>query len=274
MREGPATPPFRERLERSWERSGGFLCVGLDPDPMKVRACLPRSARPILDFCRAIVDATADLVCAFKPQIAYFSAAGAEADLEALIAHVRDAHPGVPVILDAKRGDIGPTAEQYAREAFERYGADALTVNPLLGWESIEPYRRHAGRGVVLLCRTSNPGSDWLQEHPADDPLYLRIAREARERDAGNLMLVAGATWPEELAAVRDAAGDLPLLVPGVGFQGGDPATVIERGADDRGRGLVVNASRGVIFASVGPGFREAARERAEALHRLLRLPN
>ncbi len=268
-----AARSFRTRLERAWERSGGFLCVGLDPDLPKVRACVPDSDRPILEFCRSVVDATADLVCAFKPQIAHFAAARAETDLEALIAYIHDAHPGIPVILDAKRGDIGASAEQYAREAFERYGADALTVNPYLGWESIEPYRREAGRGVVLLCRTSNPGSDWLQEHPAGDPLYLRIAREARERDAGDLMLVAGATWPRELAAVRREAGDLPLLVPGVGAQGGDPAAVLEHGADSRGRSLVVNASRSVIFASVGPDFREAARASAQALHGLLRLP-
>ena len=265
-------PSFHDRLERSWKRAGGLLCVGLDPVLDRVRACVPGSERPILEFCRSIVDATADLVCAFKPQIAHFAAARAEADLEALIAHIHEAHPGIPVILDAKRGDIGASAEQYAREAFERYDADALTVNPYLGWESIEPYRRHPGRGVVLLCRTSNPGSDWLQEHPADDPVYLRIAREARERDAGDLMLVAGATWPKELAAIRRAAGDLPLLVPGVGAQGGDPAAVREHGADSRGRGLVVNASRSVIFASVGPDFREAARESARSLHSLLRL--
>lgn len=268
-----ATASFRERLERAWERSGGFLCVGLDPDPDKARACLPDSERPILDFCRAIVDATADLVCAFKPQIAHFSAARAEADLEALIAHIHESHPGVPVILDAKRNDIGATAERYASEAFERYGADALTVNPFLGWDSIEPYRRHAGRGVALLCRTSNPGGAWLQAHPADDPLYLRIAREARARDAGDLMLVAGATWPEELAAVREAAGDLPLLVPGVGAQGGDPRAVLERGVDGRGRGLVVNAARSVLYASVGADFRDAARRSAGALRERLRLP-
>ena len=269
-----ATAPFRERLERSWERSGGFLCVGLDPDLSKVRACVPDSDRPILDFCRAIVDATADLVCAFKPQIAYFASARAEADLEDLIAYVHEAHPGIPVILDAKRGDIGATAEQYAREAFERYGADALTVSPFLGWESIAPYRRHPGRGVALLCRTSNPGSDWLQQHPADDPPYLRIARGARGRDAGDLMLVVGATWPKELAAVREEAGDLPLLVPGVGAQGGDPAAVLESGLDSTGRGLVVNAARSVIFASVGPDFRDAARESARELHGLLRPPD
>ena len=268
-----ATAPFRQRLERSWERSGGFLCVGLDPDLSKVRACVPDSDRPILDFCRAIVDATADLVCAFKPQIAYFASARAEADLEDLIAYVHAAHPGIPVILDAKRGDIGATAEQYAREAFERYGADALTVSPFLGWESIVPYRRRPGRGVALLCRTSNPGSDWLQQHPADDPPYLRIARGARGRDAGDLMLVVGATWPKELAAVRKEAGDLPLLVPGVGAQGGDPAAVLESGLDSTGRGLVVNAARSVIFASVGRDFQKAARDSARALHGVLRRP-
>ena len=263
---------FRDLLEASWERSGGFLCVGLDPDLARVRELLPGSQRPILDFCRAIVDVTADIACAFKPQIAFFSACGAEHELEALVAYIHTTYPGIPVILDAKRGDIGSSAEQYAREAFERYDADAVTVNPYLGWEGIVPYRRYGGRGVALVCRTSNPDSGWLQDHPPEDPMYLRIARAARERDEGDLMLVVGAPYPDQLAAVREAAGDLPLLVPGVGAQGGDPAAVRRCVASD-GRGLVVSASRSIIYAGGRDDFPGAARASAERLYDLLRLP-
>ena len=268
-----ARPTFREQLDASWERSGGFLCVGLDPDPERVRALLPDSQRPMLEFCRAIVDVTADIVCAYKPQIAFFSACGAEHDLEALVAYIHAAHPGIPVLLDAKRGDIGSSAEQYAREAFERYDADGVTVNPYLGWESIAPYRRYTGRGVALVCRTSNPGSGWLQEYPPDDPLYLRIARAAAERDEGDLMLVAGAPYPDQLASVREAAGDLPLLVPGVGAQGGDPAAVRRCVASD-GRGLVVSASRSILYAGGAGDFPEAARASAERLYNMVRIPS
>ena len=264
--------PFREQLEAAWERSGGFLCVGLDPDLERVRDLMPGRKGAMLDFCRAIVDATADLVCAFKPQIAFFSASGAEHDLEALIAHIHASHPGVPVILDAKRGDIGSSAAQYAREAFERYGADCVTVNPYVGWEGIEPYRRYPGRGVALLCRTSNPDSGWLQDYPANDPLYLRIARAAAERDEGDLMLVTGAPYPEQLAAAREAAGDLPLLVPGVGTQGGDPAAVLGCVASN-GRGLVVSASRSIIYAGGVADFAEAARASAQRLYEKVRIP-
>ena len=247
--------------------------MGLDPDPQRVRALLPGSSRPNLDFCRAVVDATADLACAYKPQIAFFSANNAEHDLEALIAYIHRAYPGIPVILDAKRGDIGSSAEQYAREVYERYDADAVTVNPYLGWESIAPYRRYRGRGVALLCRTSNPDSGWLQDYPPDDPLYLRVARAAAERDEGDLMLVAGAPYPAQLASVREAAGDLPLLVPGVGAQGGDPKAVLRCVASD-GRGLVVSASRSIIFAGGADDFAEAARASAERLYRLVRIPS
>lgn len=263
---------FREQLEVSWERSGGFLCVGLDPELERVREFTPGRERPILDFCRAIVDATADLVCAFKPQIAFFSACGAEHDLEALIAYIHTSYAGVPVILDAKRGDIGSSAKQYAREAFERYDADCVTVNPYVGWEGIEPYRQYRGRGVALLCRTSNPDSGWLQEIPAEDPLYLRIARAAAARDEGDLMLVTGAPYPDQLAAVREAAGDLPLLVPGVGTQGGDPAAVRPYVASN-GRGLVVSASRSIIYAGGVVDFAEAARASAQELYEKVRIP-
>lgn len=217
-------------------------------------------------FCREIVDATADLVCAFKPQIAYFAAERAEAELEALIAYIHREHPGIPVILDAKRNDIGSTAEQYARELFDRYGADAATVNPYLGWDSIAPYADYDGRGVVVLCLTSNPDSTWLQDHPAGDPAYLRVADMAAENDRGNLLLVVGATFPKQLGKVRERAPALPFLVPGVGAQGGDVRAVFAHGLDANGEGLVVNASRSIIFASAEHDYADAARRTAEGL--------
>ena len=225
-----------------------------------------RSDRPLFEFCREIVDATADLVCAFKPQIAYFAAERAEGDLEAVIAHIHREHPGIPVILDAKRNDIGATAEQYARELFERYDADAATVNPYLGWDSMAPYAEYPGRGTVILCLTSNPDSAWLQQHPEEEPAYLRVADMAVANDRGNLMLVVGATYPEQLGKVRVHAPRLPFLVPGVGAQGGDVDAVFAHGLDEAGAGLVVNASRSVIYASDGEGFAKAARNAAVQL--------
>jgi orotidine-5'-phosphate decarboxylase len=204
----------------------------------------------VLAFCCDIVDATAETVCAFKPQHAYFAAFGGEDQLALLIDYIHARHPGVPVILDAKRGDIGSTAEHYAMEAFQRFDADAVTVNPYLGEESVRPFLEYRDRGAIVLCRTSNPDSDWLQNHPPDDPVYLRVARKAVDWNThGNVMLVAGATHIDELARIRETVGDLPLLVPGVGAQGGDLAQVIERGAASNGYGLVINVSRTVLYA-------------------------
>jgi len=194
-----------------------------------------------------------------------FAALGLEGELANLIRYVHDRHPEVPVILYAKRGDIGDTARLYAREAFERFDADALTVNPYIGSESLAPYLAYADRGVIVLCRTSNADSAWLQAYPdAQRPVYLRVARAAVEWNAhGNVMLVAGATYPEELGRIRAAVGDMPLLVPGVGAQGGDLAAVLAHGQDSRGAGLVINASRSVLFADPddpAAGARQAAR--------------
>ena len=225
----------------------------------------------MLAFCREIVDATADLVCAFKPQFAYFAAQRAEAELEALIAYIHREHPHIPVILDAKRSDIGATAEHYARELFERYAADAATVNPYLGWDSIAPYAVYPYRGVVVLCLTSNADAERLQGHPADDPLYLRVADMAAGKDRGNLLLVVGATYPEQLGRVRSRAPKLPFLVPGVGAQGGDVEGVFAHGLDADGAGLVVSASRSVIFAGDGTGFASASRTVAVGLRDQMR---
>lgn len=248
-------------LARRWDDADTLLCIGLDPDPSRMPAHLPEGRDALVPFCTAIIDATADLVCAFKPQIAYFAALGAEAELAAVIDHVLTRHPQIPVILDAKRGDIGDTAQRYAREAFVRYRADAVTVNAYLGPESVAPFLEYRDRGVVVLCRTSNPDSAWLQCHPAEQPVYLRIAGAARAWNRhGNLMLVAGATYAEDLRRIREVAGDVPLLVPGVGAQGGDLAAVIEAGLDRHGRGLVINAARSVLYAGDGEAFASAAR--------------
>lgn len=244
-----------------------MLCVGLDPDPTKFPDGVERTARGVLDFCRSIVDATAHTVCAFKPQIAYFAAIGAERELELLCAHVRATCPDAVLILDAKRGDIGPTAERYAIEAFDRYGADAVTVNPYLGTDSIEPFLAHHGKGVVVLCRTSNPGGADLQNLDVGGaPLYETIARLAVDdwSTKGEIALVVGATVPDELRRVRSIVGDLPLLVPGIGAQGGDVVATVRAGADSTGYGMMINSSRAVLYASTGTDWIEAARRVAE----------
>ena len=243
--------------------------MGLDPVRARLPAHLADKPDALFDFCRAITDATADIVCAFKPNIAFFAAEGAEAELERLVRHIHDTHSGIPVIVDAKRGDVASTAEMYARELFDRYGFDAATVNPWLGWDSIAPFAEHAGRGVIVLCHTSNPDSAWLQEQPREDPAYLRIAREMQSRDSDNLALVVGATFPEQLAEVRRMAPTLPFLVPGVGAQGGgadELRQIFASGVDANGQGLVVNASRSIIYAGTGEGYAAAARHAAQDL--------
>jgi orotidine-5'-phosphate decarboxylase len=207
------------------------------------------------------VDAVADSVCAFKPQFAHFAALGAERELAQLIAYIHDRHPDVPVLLDAKRGDIGSTAERYAHEAFARYNADAVTVNPFLGPDSVLPFLDWHDRGVIVLCRTSNADSAWLQGGADDpDPVYLKIARAAVQWNrAGNVMLVTGATYPAELKQIRNEAPTLPFLVPGIGSQGGDLEAAVRAGLDDGGVGLVVNVSRSIMYASNESDFATAA---------------
>lgn len=257
-------------LRKAWEGSQSMLCVGLDPDPAKIPASLgePDDPETVLRFCRGIVDATAPFACAFKPQIAYFAAARAEAQLEALIHHVHRAHPGIPVVLDGKRGDIGATAERYAIEAFERYQADAVTVNPYMGFDSIEPWLAGRDRGVFLLCRTSNPGGSDLQAQRLADGslLYEHVARLAAGawNRHGQLGLVVGATFPEEIARVRELAPTLPLLIPGVGAQGGDAEATVKAGWRPDGP-IVVNSSRAVLYAGDREDFADAARAVAMA---------
>ncbi|MCX8520219.1 MAG: orotidine-5'-phosphate decarboxylase, partial [Rhodoferax sp.] len=252
-------------------QNNSLLCVGLDPEPAKFPVALRNDASKIFDFCAAIVDATADLVIAFKPQIAYFAAHGAEAQLERLIAHIRKTAPLVPVILDAKRGDIGSTAAQYAMEAFERYGADCVTLSPFMGFDSVQPYLQYHDKGAFLLCRTSNPGGDDLQNQrladlPGQPRLYEHIAAlvQGPWNSNGQLGLVVGATYPAELERVRQLAPTVPLLIPGVGAQGGDALATV-RAAYRRHGGqttapIVVNSSRAVLYASPEKDFAKAAR--------------
>ncbi len=256
---------FMKALHERWSTTNTLVCVGLDPDPSRFPASV-RGPDAVFAFCRAIVDATADLVCAFKPQFAHFAATNSLDTLERLIAHIHSEHPGVPVILDAKRGDIGSTAERYANEAFERYQADAVTVNPYLGHDSVEPFLRHEDKGVIILCRTSNPGGGDFQDLDCNgEPLYLHVARTvARDWNAiGNCALVAGATQPAELGRIRDTVGDLPLLVPGIGAQGGDLEAVLDHGLTRSGDGLMISSSRAILYASDGDDFATAARQAA-----------
>ena len=269
---------FTAALVAAQARNESLLCVGLDPEPAKFPGAWRDDPARIFDFCAAIVDATKDTVCAFKPQIAYFAAERAEEQLERLIAHIHTTAPGVPVILDAKRGDIGATAAQYAREAFVRYGADAVTLSPYMGLDSIEPYKAYDGRGLILLCRTSNPGGDELQAQAlvsgevGGELLYERVARlAAGEWGRGaELGLVVGATYPREVARVRTLAPTLPLLIPGIGAQGGDAAATVRAGWRPGGP-IVVSSSRAVLYASAGPDFAAAARAVALATRARLR---
>lgn len=258
---------FIQTLNDAWQRANSLLCVGLDPEPSKFPGALANRSDAIFEFCRTIVDATAPYACAFKPQIAYFASHRAEDQLEALVAHIHAHHPGLPVILDAKRGDIGSTAEQYAREAFERYAADAVTVNPYMGFDSIEPYLAHAGKGVIVLCRTSNPGGSDLQFlETGGRPLYQVVAQLAAQKwnVGGQLGLVVGATFPKEIEVVRGIVGDMPLLIPGIGAQGGDVEATVRAGRTAAGTGMLINSSRAIIYAGKGDDYAQAAARAAQ----------
>jgi orotidine-5'-phosphate decarboxylase len=261
---------FLEQLQTAQLQNQSMLCVGLDPEPSRFPGSYKGNANKIYDFCAAIVDATADCAIAFKPQIAYFAAHRAEGQLERLMEHMRRAAPNVPIILDAKRGDIGSTAEQYAIEAFERYGADAVTLSPFMGFDSVQPYLKYHDKGAFLLCRTSNKGGDDLQNQrfasiEGQPLLYEHVAKLAQGpwNLNGQLGLVVGATYPNEIERVRSIAPTLPLLIPGVGAQGGDATATVRAGwrADAP---IIVNSSRAILYASSGDDFAQAAR--AEAL--------
>ncbi|MEY3660497.1 MAG: orotidine-5-phosphate decarboxylase [Pseudomonadota bacterium] len=254
---------FHSQLAAASAAAESLVCVGLDPEIERFPAHLRDRTDAILAFNRAIIDATADLVCAYKPQIAHYAAAGAEDQLQDTLRYIRQRAPGVPIILDAKRGDIGSTAEKYAREAFERYRADAVTINPYLGRDSAEPFLQYADKGIVILCRTSNAGSGEFQNlQVGERKLYQivaeRVAGEWNSR--GNCLLVVGATYPGELADIRARTGEMTFLVPGVGAQGGDVDEAVRNGRAKQGAGLVINSSRGILYAGSGEDFAAAAR--------------
>ena len=261
---------FINKLSAAWTANDSLLCVGLDPDLAKLPAQFQNDSQGIYHFCREIIDATADLACSFKPQIAYFAALSAEDQLQQICDYVRANYPHIPLILDAKRGDIGATARQYAREAYDRYGADAVTVNPYMGFDSVEPYMEWSDRGVIILCRTSNEGGSDLQFlDVGGKPLYQHVAQLVAQKwnANGQCALVVGATFPEELAQVRAIVGDMPLLVPGIGAQGGDIAATVKSGRTANGAGMMINSSRAILYAAPqgGEDFASAARRVAEA---------
>ncbi|HLU15678.1 MAG TPA: orotidine-5'-phosphate decarboxylase [Burkholderiaceae bacterium] len=263
------TLTFTQKLENAWNRTNSQLMVGLDPDPARFPPDIQWRADAVYAFCRAIVDATADYVCGFKPQIAYFAAHRAEDQLEALCRYIRQTYPHLVLVLDAKRGDIGATAQQYAREAFERYQADAVTVNPYMGFDSIQPYLEFPEKGTIILCRTSNPGGSDLQFLKTADgiPLYLHVAQMVANKwnTGGQCGLVVGATYPDEIAQVRARVGEMPLLIPGIGAQGGDIDATVRAGRNHRGQGMMINSSRAILYASTGEDWREAAAQAARA---------
>ena len=265
---------FYEKMAAIWRKSDSMVCVGLDPDLAKMPECVKNEKYPFFAFNKALVDATYDLVCAYKPQAAYYAGQNADDQLAMTIEYIKTNYPDVPVILDVKRGDIGSTAAQYAKEAFVRYNADAVTVNPYMGSDALKPFLDYADRGVIILCRTSNAGGNDLQNLVCDGmPIYEHVAVLTRDKYNynQNAALVIGATYPEELGRIRSICPELPFLVPGVGAQGGDVAKVLDHGLAANGYGLIINSSRGIIYASNGDDFAEAARNATIKLRDLIR---
>jgi orotidine-5'-phosphate decarboxylase len=249
-------------MQQAWTATHSLVCVGLDPDMAKMPARFSNSSQPILDFNKEIIDATHDLVCAYKPQIAFYSAVKAERELELTIAYIRERAPNAIVILDSKRGDVGNTAQAYAIEAFERYGADAVTVNPYMGEDSVRPFIKDAARAAVVLCRTSNAGARDFQDLLVEGkPLYQHVAQRAASawNSLRNVLFVVGATYPEEMAALRNAHPNMTFLVPGIGAQGGDLKATLDNGLDAERQGLLISSSRQIIFAGDSAAIRKAA---------------
>jgi orotidine-5'-phosphate decarboxylase len=257
---------FIQKLDARWTKTNSLLCVGLDPNVEKFPSHLKGDDDAIFKFCSAIIDATHDLVCAYKPQIAYFAGLAAEDQLQKVLDYARARYPDIPIILDSKRGDIGSTAAMYAQEAFVRYEADAVTVNPYMGRDSAQPFLDYADKGSIFLCRTSNPGAGDIQDLLVDGrPVYERVATMISQQwnSSGNCCIVVGATWPAQMSDLRAICGDMPFLVPGVGAQGGDVEAIVKAGQTQQGRGLIINSSRAILYASPGLDFASAARATA-----------
>lgn len=273
QKQGDDIMTFYEKTAKAWAKNNSLVCVGLDPDFNKLPECVKGEKNPLFAFNKAIIDATKDYVCAYKPQAAYYAGQDRDEDLQMTMDYISENAPEIPLILDVKRGDIGSTAEMYAKEAFERYHADAVTVNPYMGFDTLKPFLDHADKGVIILCRTSNPNSGDLQNLIADGKMiYEHVAELVRDRwnYNNNAALVIGATYPEELKKIRTICPELPFLVPGVGAQGGDVQKVIENGANADKTGLIINSSRGIIYASKGEDFAEKAGAAAKELRDLI----
>lgn len=269
---------FLNKLQHAWQATGSQLVVGLDPDPQRFPPSLSDGPNRIFRFCQAIVRATAAYACGFKPQIAYFAAQAAESQLTDLCTWIRDEYPDHMLVLDSKRGDVGSTADQYAQEAFERYGADAVTVNPYMGFDAVEPFLAYSGRGVIILCRTSNPGSADLQELKVAPgiPLYMHVADLVAEQwnSLGQCALVVGATYPDDIRRVRQRVGDMPLLIPGIGAQGGDISATVRAGRDRHGTGMLINSARAILYASQGLDWEQAAAQVARQTRDAINIAN
>lgn len=264
--------PFFERLQHAWTSSNSLVCVGLDPDVAKIPVRFANSSQRIFDFNKEIVDATHDLVCAYKPQIAFYNAVGAERELELTIQYIRKRAPNAIVILDSKRGDIGNTANAYAQEAFDRYQADAVTINPYMGEDTVRPFIKEAVHAAVILCRTSNSGARDFQDLLIEGkPLYQHVAqRAAREwNQLKNVLFVVGATYPEEMAQLRKAHPEVTFLVPGIGAQGGDLKATLDNGLDANKQGLLISSSRQIIFAGDQAAIRKAAQTLRDEINAL-----
>ncbi len=255
---------FYTKLEKIWEKNKSMVCVGLDPDLTKIPSHLLKEKYPIFLFNKEIIDATSDIVCSYKPQVAYYAGQDVENELKMTIDYIKKAYPEIPIIFDSKRGDIGSTAQMYAKEVFERYQADSVTVNPLMGTDTLKPFLDYKEKGVIALCRTSNPSGDEIQNLLVDGvPIYEKIANYANTKwnYNKNLLLVVGATYPKELGKIREICPNIPFLVPGVGAQGGDVEKVLDNGLTSNKTGLIINSSRGIIYAGKNADFAKASRE-------------
>lgn len=266
---------IEQKLEQIIARNNSLVCVGLDSDVGKLPKHLRGQTNPVFAFNKAIVDATHDLVCAYKPNSAFYEGLGEQGlqELQMTCDYIRQTYPEIVLILDAKRADIGSTNEGYVKYAFDWLGADAITLHPYLGKEALKPFLDRKDKGCIILCRTSNPGAGEFQDLVVDgEPLYLRVARNIaiKWNLNKNCMLVVGATYPEELAKVREIAPDMTFLVPGIGAQGGDVEKTVKAGLNAKKSGMIINSSRGIIFVSNGSDFAEKAREESSRLRELI----
>jgi len=261
---------FIEKLTQRWHTSNSLLCIGIDPDPHHLQQLPLSTEQPFFDFARAIIDHTHKLVCAYKFQSACYQMAGREQELLRSIHYLQQHYPQIPIILDAKRGDIAISAHHYAREVFDRYRADAVTVNPYLGGDSLQPFLDYHDRGVIIVCKTSNPGSEDFQGLLVDgQPLYEKVAITASQlwNKNGNCLLVVGGTWPGELGNLRRKLPNMPFLVPGLGDQGADLQALLQAGLNDVGSGIIISSSRQIIYANSGPQFALAAQKKSETIN-------